>query len=113
MDVPPLDYSKIWEFKANPKLQVGSMVSGGDVIGTVFENNLFDEHKILLPPRTQGKISYMAPDGNYTLEDKVIEVEFDGKKTKLGMSHHWPVRQARPYAEKLQGNGKGMAFVSD
>jgi V-type H+-transporting ATPase subunit A len=77
------------------------MVSGGDVFGTCFENNLFDEHKILLPPRVQGKVSYIAPDGNYTLDDQIIEIEYDGKKTKYGMSHFWPVRQARPYTEKL------------
>lgn len=52
------------------------MVSGGDVFGTCFENNLFDEHKILLPPRVQGKVSYIAPDGNYTLDDQIIEVFF-------------------------------------
>lgn len=50
VDVPPLDRSRVWEFRGG-KLKEGSMVSGGDVFGTCFENNLFDEHKILLPPR--------------------------------------------------------------
>jgi V-type H+-transporting ATPase subunit A len=92
VDVPPLNNEKLWEFKANPKIQVGSMVSGGDVFATVFENNLFYEHKIMLAPRVQGKVTYIAPDGNYTLLDKVIEVEYDGVKTSYGMSHKWPVR---------------------
>jgi V-type H+-transporting ATPase subunit A len=40
-----------WEFHPSPKVKVGSMVGGGDIYGQVFENNLFDEHKIMLPPR--------------------------------------------------------------
>lgn len=81
VDVPPLDRSRRWEFKPNPKVREGSMVSGGDIYGHVFENNLFDEHKILLPPRAKGKVTYMAVEGTYTLDDKLIEVEYDGKKT--------------------------------
>jgi V-type H+-transporting ATPase subunit A len=32
------------------------MVTGGDILGTTFENELFDDHKILVPPRIKGKI---------------------------------------------------------
>ena len=39
------------------------MVTGGDILGGCFENNLFDEHRIILPPRAKGKITYIAPDG--------------------------------------------------
>lgn len=92
VDVPPLDMDRNWEFKPNAKIRVDSMISGGDVYGSVFENNLFDEHKILMAPRVQGKVTYIAPEGTYTLKDKVIEVEYDGKKTQYGMSHLWPVR---------------------
>lgn len=81
VDVPPLDEDRVWEFRPLSKIKEGSMVSGGDIYGAVFENNLFDEHKILLPPRVQGKVTYVAPEGSYTLKDKIIEVEYDGKKT--------------------------------
>merc|ERR1711937_308976 len=43
------------------------------------------------------------PAGNYKLTDTVLEVESDGAKVKLGMSHFWPVRQGRPTVEKLPG----------
>lgn len=39
------------------------MVTGGDIIGTCFENNLFDEHRILIPPKGKGKVVYIAPEG--------------------------------------------------
>lgn len=104
VDVPPLDMDRKWNFIPNKKVTEGSMVSGGLIYGHVFENNLFDEHKIMLPPRAKGKITYIAEEGTYTLADKVIEIEYDGKKTQYGMSHLWPVRQTRPIVEKLQGN---------
>jgi V-type H+-transporting ATPase subunit A len=87
-----------------PKVKVGNVVTGGDIYGKVHENNLFDEHRIILPPKAKGKVTYVSIEGDYTLEDKLIELEFDGKKTKYGMSHFWPVRQARPFVEKLPGN---------
>ncbi len=59
------------------------MVTGGDIIGTCFENNLFDEHRILIPPRIKGKITYAAPEGMYTICDEIFEVEFENKKTKI------------------------------
>lgn len=55
---------------------MGGLVSGGDILGTCFENNLFDEHRIILPPKAKGKITYMAPEGSYTVTDKIIEVEY-------------------------------------
>ncbi len=32
------------------------MVGGGDVIGIVYENGLFKQHKIMVPPRVSGTI---------------------------------------------------------
>jgi V-type H+-transporting ATPase subunit A len=104
VDVVSLDEKKEWVFKPNPKLKVGALVAGGDVIGTVYENSLFDEHRILLPPKARGRIVDIVSEGQYTIKDTVIELEYDGKKTKHSMSQYWPVRQARPFAEKLAGN---------
>ena len=78
-------------------------MSGGDIYGHVFENPLFNEHKILLPPKAKGKIVDIAPEGDYTIQDPVIELEYDGEIKKYGMSHMWAVRQFRPSADKLAG----------
>ena len=43
------------------------------------ENSLI-EHKIMLPPGARGNVTYIAPAGEYSLTDKVIEVEFGGVK---------------------------------
>ncbi|KAK2763173.1 H(+)-transporting V1 sector ATPase subunit A [Arachnomyces sp. PD_36] len=98
--IPALDRQKKWDFKP-ASLKVGDHITGGDVWGTVFENSLFNDHKILLPPRARGTITRISEAGSYTVEEKLLEVEFDGKKTEYGMMHHWPVRVPRPVNEKL------------
>ena len=104
IDVPSLNREIKWDFKPG-KYKVGDHITGGDIFGTVYENSLLDEHKILLPPRARGTIKHIAEKGSYTVEDKVLEVEFDGKSTDYTMMHNWPVRVPRPTAEKLPSDG--------
>src|SRR5271163_3352328 len=82
-------------------MKVGDHITGGDIWGTVYENSLLDDHKILLPPRAKGTITRIAEKGSYKVDEKILEVEFDGKKTEYGMMHSWPVRVPRPTTEKL------------
>lgn len=100
IDVPALSKTVQYDFKPG-QLKVGDHITGGDIFGSVFENSLLDDHKILLPPRARGTITSIAEAGSYTVEDTVLEVEFDGKKHKYSMMHTWPVRVPRPVAEKL------------
>ena len=48
------------------------------------ENTLIDHH-IMLPPKAAGTIKYIAPAGNYTINDVVLETEFEGETTKHTM----------------------------
>lgn len=104
VDIPALDQNKQWLFKPNPKIKVGSLLTGGDILGTCFENNLFDEHRVMLPPRAKGKVVSIVQEGNYGVSENIVEVEANGKTQHYSMSHNWPVRQARPSAEKLAGS---------
>ena len=56
IDVPALDQHKLWEFKPSNKIKPGAMLTGGDILGNVFENNLLNEHRILLPPKAKGRV---------------------------------------------------------
>ncbi|KAK1835382.1 H+-transporting ATPase [Podospora conica] len=96
--VPALDRTTKWEF--TPTAKVGDHLSGGDVWGTVNENSFISVHKILLPPRARGTVTKISPKGSYTVEDKILELEFDGKKTEFPMMQSWPVRVPRPTTEK-------------
>ncbi|XP_037323928.2 V-type proton ATPase catalytic subunit A-like isoform X1 [Pungitius pungitius] len=92
-----------WEFNPGQSLRVGSHVTGGDIYGMVFENSLI-KHKLMLPPRNRGTITYLAPPGNYDISDVVLELEFESVKEKFTMMQVWPVRQIRPVTEKLPAN---------
>ena len=84
-------------------LKVGSHISGGDVFGVVPESSLV-QNRIMMPPNAAGTITYIAPPGQYSLEDVVLQAEFCGVKSNYNMHQIWPVRQIRPYVEKLSAD---------
>ena len=62
-----LDRHIKWDF--NPaQFQVGDHIAGGDIFGSVYENSLLDNHKIMLPPRAMGTITRIADKGSYSVE---------------------------------------------
>uniref|UniRef100_A0A0N5A3A7 H(+)-transporting two-sector ATPase n=1 Tax=Parastrongyloides trichosuri TaxID=131310 RepID=A0A0N5A3A7_PARTI len=95
-----LDRTKKWHFVPSKHITVGSHVTGGDIIGVVQENELI-KHSIMIPPNSYGTVTYVAPLGDYTVTDTIVEAEFEGVKTKYPMLQVWPVRSPRPVAEKL------------
>jgi V-type H+-transporting ATPase subunit A len=97
--VPALDPSASWEFHPT-QFKVGDRVTGGDIYGRVQENTLMD-HKVMLPPGARGNITYLAPAGNYTIDEELIEIEFQGQKRRYSMKQLWPVRSPRPVAQKM------------
>jgi vacuolar-type H+-ATPase catalytic subunit A/Vma1 len=54
-------------------LQIGSHITGGDLYGIVHENTLV-KHKLLLPPRAKGTVTYIASPGNYTVDVSISSV---------------------------------------
>jgi vacuolar-type H+-ATPase catalytic subunit A/Vma1 len=101
IDVPSLNREKKWKFTPSDKFKKGDHITGGDVFGVVEENSLLSDHKILLPPRARGTITWIADKGEYTVDTKMLEVEFEGKKSEYTMMHEWPVRVPRPSTDKL------------
>ena len=103
IDAPALSRTVNYDFTPGA-LKVGDHITGGDIFGSIYENSLLDDHKILLPPRARGTITSIADSGSYNVEDTVLEVDFDGKKHSYSMMHTWPVRVPRPVAEKLSAD---------
>lgn len=101
----PLSRSKKYHFTPGDpsgfKLEVGSKVSGGDVVGYVRETSIIT-HKIMIPPGVRGVLKWVAPEGEYTVEDVIAEVEREGGVVEVKMYHRWPVRIPRPYRVKLE-----------
>ncbi|CAK9088087.1 unnamed protein product [Durusdinium trenchii] len=103
VDVPNLDREKLWEYTPENNIKVGDLVTGGDVVGVVKENGLFKKHYIMVPPGIKGRVKAVMPAGKYKIETPVVEVEEAGKSMKVELFQRWPVREARPVVEKLQG----------
>ncbi|KAK8489310.1 hypothetical protein V6N12_064001 [Hibiscus sabdariffa] len=102
VSVPALDKDTLWEFQPK-KIGEGDLLTGGDLYATVFENTLM-QHHVSLPPDAMGKITYIAPPGQYSLKDTVLELEFQGVKKQITMLQTWLVRTPRPVASKLAAN---------
>ena len=95
---PPLPVDKQWPFK--PSVEKGASVTGGDVLGTVQETSVF-LHKILVPPRIQGKLTHIVNAGDYTIKDVIAQVQTPSGKQDLTLTQRWPVRIGRPYTTKI------------
>jgi V-type H+-transporting ATPase subunit A len=50
----------------------------------------------MVPPGNRGTVTYVAAEGEYNIHEHILEIEYDGKKSKFCMSHFWPVRKPRP-----------------
>lgn len=103
VSVPCLDREKKWQYTPNKDVKVGDHIATGDIYGVVPESVLVN-HSLMIPPGKMGTVTYIAPAGLYTIEEEMIEIEFNGEKERFNMIQKWPVRQPRPIAEKLRAN---------
>ena len=99
IEVPPLPRDKKWAF--TPVAAVGSAVVAGDVLGTVPETAVV-LHKIMVPNGISGTVEWVAPEGEYTIEETIAKIRTDkGEVKELTMVQRWPVRVGRPYRRKF------------
>ncbi len=97
---PALSRTAKWHFI--PAVKVGGSVIGGAILGTVQETPLF-QHRILVPPNVSGTIAEIAEEGDYVIEQVICRLRGKGKGvTELKLYHRWPVREPRPYIERLE-----------
>ena len=98
VEVPALDREKKWDFTATAK--EGSLVIGGDILGTVQETSSI-LHKVMVPPKMNGTLKSIH-SGSFTVTDTVAVLEtLDGREIPLTLMQKWPVRIGRPYIRKF------------
>jgi V/A-type H+/Na+-transporting ATPase subunit A len=90
---PALDPQPRWKFK--PIVKQGDEVKGGQIIGTLPETPLV-EHRILVPHEVSGKLTYIAPAGEYTVSDVIARVAAAGGEREMTMVQQWSTRVPRP-----------------
>jgi V/A-type H+/Na+-transporting ATPase subunit A len=93
ISLPTLDRARRFGFR--PAVMAGQQVGEGDALGSVAESGGHD-HVVLVPSGVSGTITGVRP-GPATVTDTVAEI--DGKP--VPMLRHWPVRQPRPVASRL------------
>ncbi|WP_027632345.1 V-type ATP synthase subunit A [Clostridium hydrogeniformans] len=97
IEVPSLDRERKWKF--TPTKKVGDHVTSGDIIGVVQETSVV-EHRILVPYGIEGTIKSLN-EGEFTIVEKIGELETSKGTHELTMLQKWPVRRGRKYAQKL------------
>ncbi len=93
-----LDRSRRWEFR--PGAAVGAPVHPGDPLGRVRETALLD-HLVTVPPDVEGTMTWLAPEGDYGVEEPIARVKTVTGEVSLSMLRRWSVRVARPFAARL------------
>ena len=93
-----LDRERHWSF--TPALSAGVAIAGGQVLGHVPETEAI-EHRVLIPPDVSGTLTWIAPAGEYTLNDPIARVAGEHGERALTLLQHWPVRTRRPIRERL------------
>jgi len=99
VNIPQLDPDASWD--VTPLGKVGDVVTGGTPIATVRETSLV-EHRILTPPGVEGEILSILPAGFHRGSETVARLrDGRGRERVVPMISSWPVRTARPVAERL------------
>ncbi|MEE4195006.1 MAG: V-type ATP synthase subunit A [Anaerolineae bacterium] len=92
---------KKWDF--TPSIQEGTEVSGGAILGSVPETRAL-EHFIMVPPKMSGVITWVAPKGEYTLDDPIAKLNTGAGEVNVTMLQRWPVRHPRPFLHRETPN---------
>jgi V/A-type H+-transporting ATPase subunit A len=94
VDVPGLSHTKKWDFVATTK--PGDRINPGQTVGWVQETSTV-KHLIMLPPDQKGGEIKSIKSGSFTVDDIIGKLD---NGTEIRLSHKWPVRMPRPFAEK-------------
>lgn len=102
VEVSGIDLEKKWNFI--PKVNIGDSIEYGSILGCVQETQAI-ENRILYPKKLNGKIIFVAEQGEYKVTDTIAKVKMEnGKIVEINMYQKWPVRTPRPYKTRLRAN---------
>lgn len=98
INIPPLPEDKVWKF--NPQVKQDDPIEPGEILGVVAETETID-HRIMAPPGVRGRVVSIE-GGEFKINETIVILEDQGgNRHEVDLSHMWPVRQPRPYAERI------------
>lgn len=90
---------------------MGDRLTSGDIYANVHENSLLD-HRIMVPPGARGNVTYIAPAGDYTITDKVLELEFGGvKKVRQFWLRYFKSVECQSYTPGRMGSDYNLVIA--
>jgi V/A-type H+/Na+-transporting ATPase subunit A len=93
----PISREKRWKYTS--KVKVGDEVKGGAILGIAMETETF-EHRVMLHPDLSGTVTWVAPDGEYTVTEPIARVKVGKEEKEVVMLQRWPVRRPRPFVRR-------------
>lgn len=100
--VSSLDTEK--KYSVTMKVKVGDSIKGGDIYAVCPETPVI-EHRCMLSPYLKGEVTWVAENGDYRINDVVAKLKKeDGTEVELTLCQKWPIKQARPFADRLPIN---------
>ncbi len=101
-NVSALDSSR--KFNVTVTALVGETIKGGDIFAVCPETPVI-EHRCMLAPNLSGEVVWAAENGEYTINDKIIQIKNNaGEIIDITLCQKWPIKQARPFKERLPIN---------
>ncbi|HSJ88983.1 MAG TPA: V-type ATP synthase subunit A [Anaerolineales bacterium] len=94
----PISREKRWKYTS--KVKVGDEVKGGAILGVAMETETF-EHRVMVHPDDAGTITWVAPDGEYTVTEPIARLKVGKQEKELTMLQRWPVRRPRPFVRRM------------
>ena len=99
ISVDSLDTKKLWD--THIVVKKGQHLFPGTIIAEVPETPAI-VHKVMIPPDTEGTVLDVVPDGQYTINDRLLTLQLsDGTEQKITMAQKWPIRRARPVLKRF------------
>jgi len=97
IEADAVDMTRKWKFE--PVVKTGDVVVAGDVLGEVQETSVIN-HKIMVPPGLGGEVTSIK-SGDFSVTEEIATLKEGDETHSIAMLQYWPIRQARPKANKI------------
>ena len=80
---------------------VGDTLVPGAIYATCPETPVIT-HRCMVPPTLSGTVTWVAPNGEYTVNDPILKLtDQNGKEHTLTLCQKWPIRIPRPSSQRM------------
>ncbi len=102
LDLSSLDSEK--KYMVTVTALEGETLNGGDIFAVCPETPVI-EHRCMVHPNLSGEVIWVAPNGEYTINDVIIKLKKEnGDVEELTMVQKWPIKRSRPFKSRLPIN---------